>query len=522
MKHLRTIKTNKPVTAATVSWYGPVLVAVVISVLYFLFHLHFMQQFNDNDQYVYERNIYLDIQDIRPTMYNPHHLHFEITGKLFHNAVKSVFGKYGLTNLAFNLRLRSLLTACAGIFFLFLYLYDITKKYPLSVFGTMLTAFTHGYLSYATKIDTGIFSLTAFILVMFITRKIEISKKGTIYLAVIGGIVLFIAIMAHQFLAIACVIACVTIGLPPYLFPKKNPFSPFSIHNKNNNPGKIDLNPKARYSAAVLMAFLGIILTVGAYFCAGKSQYKLPFGNPGPSESIFVFQGLSFQQWLFFYEYVGDWGTEIDTFNPKDPFRGFTDSFLSQTEKPTHYNRNHTFMYDIDTPLIKSAFTHNQFAYFTIGVLFLGLFLIPGLWKMYGRTIFFVLSNFGLYTAFSSYWESFYYEFWLIPALLFILLGVFLLHFLTLKLKHFFSSFSEIPVLSYALYFLIIISSHNMLYYTVPFSRERQGEGIYWIEDKTWRNRVYHEHVYKHPENVYRGIYPPLPDDIYGYSSSGK
>jgi hypothetical protein len=226
------------------------LVALFIAVLYFLFHLHFMPRFIDWDSSAYLNNIWKALRSIDYLLFNPHHLHVEVSGVLFQQWMLGAFGRYGFTDLLFNMEIRSLLFACVGVFFAVLYFWNITGKAAWAVLGSLLIGFTHVYLNYATKVDTAIFPASLFIGVAWLIRRMEtIRGRRVLLLAASGGGILFLGVMAHQYMAIACGLACLCSALPPWLFPQE-PLRPFSIARtpKKGERASLDAKPSLRYS----------------------------------------------------------------------------------------------------------------------------------------------------------------------------------------------------------------------------------------------------------------------------------
>ena len=122
----------------------PYFTALVVAVLYGLFHLHYMQQFLDYDMIVYVNNIQGALRPNRLAMMNPHHLHFETTGVWLHRWVTEDLAHLGLTNLAFIERLRALFFACLGIYFYVLFMRNTTGRLIWGVIAADIIGMRHG------------------------------------------------------------------------------------------------------------------------------------------------------------------------------------------------------------------------------------------------------------------------------------------------------------------------------------------------------------------------------------------
>ena len=178
-----------------------------------------MQQYLDFDQIVYCNNILAALKYKTGIMFNSHHLHLEIGGKWFHQFMLKLFEKSGFTDMVFNNRLRAVVAASIGVFFMVMYLKEITGKLTWGVIGGILTGFCHGYLSYATKVDTAIYPAAGMILILWIFLKIEKAKKWSIILTVPAAVFLFLSVMFHQYMGIACIISVIALALPSWFFP---------------------------------------------------------------------------------------------------------------------------------------------------------------------------------------------------------------------------------------------------------------------------------------------------------------
>ncbi|MBN2444921.1 MAG: hypothetical protein JXJ04_26435 [Spirochaetales bacterium] len=489
--------------------YIPILIAFVMACLYFLFHLHFMQQFLDWDQVWYTNNIKNMLQGSVP-YFNPHHIHYETGGKLFHEFMLHNFGDAGFTDVMFNNRLRSLVAACIAIFFIILYLKETTGRLLWGILGGLLVGFCHGFLAYSTQGDTPIFPASAFCAMLYVAGRIERSKHPLVW-AFISGIVCATGVVFHQYTALACVAAVISIIIPPLLFKYKKRGSPFSIRHKTAL-SLFESNHGIRYKATLITALTGVILICAAYFYTGKTVFNLPFDKPDQKTAVGRYSYTTFQKWLFLYQDEGWWARGLIKFDIKQSFRGYTNAFLSPTT-PYKYLRyvSTDFRYDVTHPASEKDFAYNQVAYFSL-IPLAGIFIFfPLLWRRYKRGLVFLLGSFVFYCFFTTYWEPSYYEFWLIQCIISCVLAILFLNFIGEKVKPLLKRFNQIPFYIITIIFLIALSSHNVLYYSIPYSRYKHMEDIdyNWRRDYYWG--LFSDSVYKFPDNPYKKVYTNKP-----------
>jgi hypothetical protein len=499
------------------------LTALFVAVLYFLFHLHFMQQFIDWDSSAYLNNVWKALRSMDYLLFNPHHLHMEITGVWFQRWMAGTFGKLGLTDMLFNLELRSLISACIGMFFAVLYLWDVTGKAMWGLLGALLIGFSHGYLHYATKVDTGIFPVSMFLAILWILRRIETVKgRPVLLLSLVGGVFLFIGVMAHQYIVIACGLACFTAMLPPWVFPRGRPLAPFTVVRGNERrlpKPALDGRPGLRYASFAILAVAGAILVIGAYFYAGKSFYNLSFEKPTPEQSNGLYRYTTFQRWLWAYALEDSWGKGLTQFDPRAPIKGITDTFLQQTFLRQYYFGKFNFTYNMEKPFEEKAFVPNQLAFFMIFPLVGCVVFFPMLLKRYRRSFLFLFLCIPFYFVFFTYWEPTYFEFWILPGILLCIVAVMLLNVLSEKLSAVLGRISHLPAYAYIAFLLFLFASYNMLYYLVPYSRVRMDEGLNRIYTEAEYADVYAYPFYTHPDNVFKDVYDTTPGS---YMPAGK
>ena len=491
----------------------PVACAALVAILYSLFHLRHLQQFMDWDQFAYIGNIESNLRG-GYVVCNPHHLHFEFTGRLFHDFMRAAFGQYGFTDLIFNLRLRSLVAAGLGLFFLFLFLKEATGRLPWALAGTLAVGFTHGYLSYADKIDTGIFPAAAFCLILWVFGRLCRARRGSLFLAFVLGVSLAVGVLMHQFIGFACILVGLVLALPAFLFRRGEWSAPAEIPERPALESAIDRRWRRRWTVFFIVCLTGVVLIVAAYFYVGKTYYNLADGDQGtPARSHGMWRHATLQKWLFTYETADKdtyrWGTGLSNFYPFYPWRGFTDAFLSH-KKVVHYSKDVKFAYHVGDITDPAALTENMLAVFTALTLLGLLIFLPALWRRYGRVFVLLLLCLPVYLVFFTYWEPHYYEFWILPSIILIVLCVLLFNLWGEKLALLAGRIGRLPFLAAFAVFLLFMGAHNVRYYQAPFSRT-----MIWAGREVMRNRRPQRYsmieaapYFRHPGDVYRELRP--------------
>ena len=485
-------------------FYIKYLVAIALSLFYFLFNFQYMQRFLDYDQIVYANNIKNMYRKNHITLFNPHHLHFEYTGKIFNDLIIKYFGKYGFNDMVFNLRIRSLIIGCLGIFASVILLIKITKKISLGVIGSLLIGFGHCYIVYTTKVDTGIFPSSWFVVMLWFGYELYHAKRFVYLLSIIVGFLCFIGLMFHQYLGFLCFALFVALILPKRFF-DITIFKPqFEIIKKSKEKltAIIEVSQKKRIISAVILTIVATILTIMAYLYAGKVVYNLSFDKPNPKESRGIFKTYTFTQWLFFYKYVGsEWGTGIKKFNPKASIYGVTDSFLSQREVGDKYKKIYKFEYNLKDPFNKNTISYTLIIIFFVVILFFTLFFFPELIKKYGRIFVVLIITMIIYPLFTTYWEAQYFEFWIIPYINFIIIAVLVINHLLDKI----TNLKQLRLIPYCflLLMLVNISFHNIKYHLIPYCNSVITEGTALWEE-SYYNNLDSKSVYINPDNPYK------------------
>jgi hypothetical protein len=495
-------------TAKSITLYGfikrhsALLIALLMGLLYFLFHFHFMQRYLDYDQVVYANNI---LKGMKKPFVNPHHLHFEISGKFFHDFMVKHFGEYGFTDLAFNLRLRSLLFGSTGIVITMLYIRSLTGRIAWGVLAALFMGCTHGYLLYTPKVDTAVFSTTWFIVMLYSVHLLLRARKFIITAAVATGVLFFTGIMLHQYLGFTCVALFFGIVVPEKFFTLKLWKPPLSLIRKKSGKDK-KMSMRNRYIAAGVVTAVTTILTVSAYFSAGRIYLDLSFDKAGTSWN-YVYREVTFQEWLFFYVTKDEWGKTDNSKRVEESFRGITDAFLSPRKPGPKWNRDLRFNYNMMNLWDGKSLVFNQLAiYLGISLLLFTVFL-PGLWKRYHRDLFSLLLNMAFFTSLAGHWEPFYLEFWLIPAEIFIFLSILLFNYIGEKASPLLNRFSQVPLSAYVLMITLLFAGHNMIYNVVPQALELNFFGMGLWKESEYYMKLTGRKIYRNYKNPYRDIY---------------
>jgi hypothetical protein len=504
----------------------PYLAAVGLGVLYFLVNMHYLQQYVDSDSFVYVHNISLGVADPSYTLFNPHHLHLEVGGQLFHEWMVRNLGNAGFTDLLFNLKLRSLLAACVGIVFAVLFLRDVTGKTAWGIIGGLLIGFFHGYLHYSTKVDTGIFPAAAFLPIAWVINRIARNRsRGVLILSLAGGVFFFLGVMAHQYALIACVIGAFCIALPPIFLGPTSSLAPFVVIRKKRTPKPlIDSRPRLRYASFAVLAVFGALLTIGGYFYAGKTFYRLSFDKPTPEVSQGLWYKTTFQKWLLAYATEDKWGYGLKYFTPSSSAKGILEAFL--TRKPlSKFPRWEKFPYDMSSPLSAEAVVPNLQAFFTLIAVAGSILFFPMLLRRYGRIFLFLFLNLAAYAVFFTFWEPGYFEFWILPTILIACLFILLMNAFAEKLAPLgpvLAKAARLPFYACTLFLALMFASHNIRYYLVPHSRVVVSDGIPARFSDEEYARLYAAPYYKHPGNVYQEVYDTVPGSYRPASSAKK
>jgi hypothetical protein len=480
--------------------------SLCLGIVYFLFNFLFMQRYIDYDQTFYLHNIESLMNPKATAVYIPNHLHFQAGARVFHFWVKDRFGNAGFDDLVSNTRLRSLLAASLGIIMAFLFFSSITGRLGFGILGALLVGVCHGYLLYATKIDTAIFPALGMLAVLFAFHRYSAALKHPYLLAGACGVALFVSVMFHQYMGFVCIACAAAALIPGIAFRSKSPPAPFLFSKEPSRP-LIEKKAFTRYIGAFIIIIAGGALTLAGFFYAGETILNLPFDKSNPRKARFPFKQYTFQKWLFLYSSYQNWGKGLSYFNIKAPIRGFTNALVAPDASQWRRISSLSFPYNMRKTFSAAALPYNLIAAMTLFVIVLFIALFPSLWKRYGRDLAFIILAFGFLAIFSAYWEPKHIEFWVVPCILFCSLFILILNHVGEKLSIVFRGFAFIPLYAALFIVLAILGIHNLKNYVVPFTVTDRLEEI----NKSWEEDYYMKYfsssIYKNPENPYQRIY---------------
>jgi hypothetical protein len=117
--------------------------------------------------------------------------------------------------------------------------------------------------------------------------------------------------------------------------------------------------------------------------------------------------------------------------------------------------------------------------------------------RRYGRTFLALFLCLVAYCIFFTYWEPFYFEFWIIPAILVTVTGLLALDLCANKLTTVIRGFGRIPFYACALFIAFVFVTHNMSNYVLPYSEKHYTQGISYSIDPERYEWIYSPSVYK-------------------------
>ena len=460
------------------------LVALILSVGYALFHLHFLQRALDHDQVVYLVNM-LVFRPERP-FFNPHHLAFESSGYWFLGFVRDLFPAPFSSDVTFILRLRSLLIACCGLFCACMYVERLTGRLRWAVVISIGLGLLHGTLYHATKIDTGIFPLAWSFPMLWAGHAIRRArtKRLLLFQSVWAGAVFFVGILLHQYLSLLAAAIALALLLPLG-----------GLRGLNHHSAAL------RWPAVALMTVVTVLPTAGAYYYAGHVNYRLPFDQPDPHEALGVWRHRTFQEWLFAYQVDGHWGKGFSEFRPEANVRGIVDVFVSQRRLRPKYGENYEFEFELARPLALEPLAFNAVAYFFLATVVLLLLEFPRLVRRLGADLFTLIFGILFLGALGAYFEPFYFEFWLVPVSLFFLLGGLVLAATLDRWSGYLADGAHSLASALFLALALFWGAHNLRYYLEPYSRLILLEGM-----AEWEPEYYERFVSR---AIYRNAVDP-------------
>jgi hypothetical protein len=187
--------------------------------------------------------------------------------------------------------------------------------------------------------------------------------------------------------------------------------------------------------------------------------------------------------------------------------RGFTNALISPYESQWRRITSSVFPYNLKRPFIRYALPYNTVAFFTFFVIGGLCLLLPSLMRRYGRDIAFILFTLGVLSVFFTYWEPRHVEFWLIPAILFTVLGILIMNLAVERLATVFGKIVCIPFYAVLFCLIVVIGFHNIENFVVPFTKNNRLEEIEPAWEEDYYMKLFSTYIYKNPDNPYKLIY---------------
>ncbi|MDI7210139.1 hypothetical protein [Leptospira santarosai] len=430
----------------------------------FLFDLRFLSRHYDWDAIVYAYNINSDLT--WRIFYNPHHLGFESTGYLYLKFWREWFGR---ESVMFGLRLRILASA---LIFLFCFIWMYRKVYSDTLGAIVLglaVHFSQGFWFYAQHNDTPlIHSCLTAILYLF---SVYFAKNGhsPISILTLFTIQLF-GVYFHQ---------------SDILF---LPLAPISILFSGTWKGReFGFARKLRYAFLYCFILVGVLTL--SYLYVGFIVLNRNLFSPLDSER-------NFANWLFLYATKDKWGNSPEAKNyVMNFYRGIGDAFLNfEGVKNGLRIRPHSW----DN---RESLPYNLNLAFWIFVVSLFLLNLKKIWKRFRVET--VLLSFWLVPSvlFYTWWEGYFFEFWVGTSI-----GMILLAGLTLKSLEFRTFAFGSRALYHSILFVwcLLLFLVNFSFSTLPRSSKKTVSYIEGIEFKL--ESILPEKVY-FPDSERAGIF---------------
>ncbi|WP_061248090.1 hypothetical protein [Leptospira alstonii] len=418
------------------------LILFIFSV--FLFDLRFLSRHYDWDAIVYAYNVNSDLT--WRIFYNPHHLGFESTGYLYLKLWREWFGK---DSVMFGLRLRILGSA---LLFLFCFIWMYRKIYSDTLGAIVLGLaihFSQGFWFYAQHNDTPlIHSCLTALLYLFC---VYFAKNGhsPISISILFTIQLF-GVYFHQ---------------SDILF---LPLAPISILFSRTWKGKeFEFSEKMRYTFLYCFFLVGILTL--SYLYVGFILLDRNLSSPLDSEK-------NFANWLFLYATKDKWGNSPESKNyVMNFYRGIGDAFLNfegvksglrvrlstwERRESLPYNLNLAFWIFIFSAFLLNL--RNVWKRFRIEAVLLLFWLVPSI-------------------VFYTWWEGYFFEFWVGTSIGMILLAALTMKSLELRTFAFGSrAFYHSILFAWCLLLFLV----NFSFSTFPRSAKKSISYIQGIEFK--------------------------------------
>lgn len=429
------------------------LILVSILVLLFFFNLRYLSRFFDWDSSVYALNIQRD--RVHSVFFNPHHLGFESTGLLTWKWIQAFFPE---ADLMFTLRVRILAFSMVFLYFFIRWMDRLYGSFSQALLLAGCVSVTQAFWFYSHHNDTPL--IHSCLVVLLYLYLVDLSRNGlnARKLAVLGLLQLG-TLYFHQSNAILFPMVMVGVLLTP---------------TWRNRPWAFS---KRLYTAALLCLAVGITIVL-SYIVVGFGILGRELGGPWGEKQ--------FSYWLFLYAAQERWGMSTGEKNYVLYFyRGIGDAFLNF--QGVNAKVRVDFLRDWDaknTP-------YNLNLLFWISLLGLGILNMRGFVRKFSAES--LLLFFWLIPSvlFYSWWEGYFFEFWVGVST-----GFWILGFLVLKSWE----WSVFPMASRALVNgilamgVLVFFTVNFTFSTLPRSEKIQYgylEGFKDRVEKIARERIY-------------------------------
>lgn len=359
-------------------------VLVFLLLLLLLFNIRYLSRFFDWDSSVYALNTQRD--RVHSVFFNPHHIGFESTGYLTWKLVKSVVKD---ADLMFTLRMRILVSSIVFLYFFVILLDRIYGSFfQALLLGTCVT-FTQAFWFYSHHNDTPL--IHSCLVVMLFLYLVYVSKNGLNAFRLFNiGLLQLLTLYFHQSNAILFPLA-----MSGILLTSKWKEKYFSI-------------PKRLVLALAYSLVIGVLIVL-SYLVVGFGILGRELGAVGEK---------NFSFWLFLYAAQEGWGMSPGEKNYFLYFyRGIGDAFLNFKGVHPRFRVDLTREWDIRNG------PYNLNLLFWISLLGLGILNIRGFLKKFPKEA--VLLIFWLVPSilFYSWWEGYFFEFWVGVSIGFWILG---------------------------------------------------------------------------------------------------
>lgn len=464
-------------------WSGRVFLAAGLAALaYALLQLRFLQSFLDYDQLVYLLNMR---GSYREPFFNPHHLHFETGGVLFHEWMLRLAGSAGPGDFAFHQRLRGILFSALGVGASVLWLYRATARLGLALAGSAVMACAHGYLHYAAKIDTPIYPAAWTPVLLLLGYELIQARRRAYALAALFGAASAIGAFFHQYMGFLAGAVLLAMQVPPQWLRRRAAVfefqpRPFPSGSSRSVIAESAWDGAGRLRRALLAGGVALLLVAAAYYPIGVWYYNLPLDRPNVAQVRgTTWNGNTFQRWIFAYLnpespfFLADRQSD-----PRESVRGFTDAALSLPRPLPKYHRSLNFDYDLNDWKNPERFAFHALAAAALAVLLACALLWDRLLARYGPLWIALLLAWAGFLLVGAKIEPFYFEFWIIPFTLSAYVGVLVWNYAVEVLEGVVGLSLGWIAAALPAAFAALLFTHNFQHYLRPHAETIYTEGL--------------------------------------------